>query len=474
MASMSDGALRVFDGILGSCNAPLPPWNPGTVLMTPFLLPTRMALALKVGLLSGGGKTGINGGGDVAAGTAGVSDLMLAVPPRLLSQVMSGNTAERGLAVARFFGDDWEASVWEYVLGLLPTRVLGDILQFTTDVVPVASIEPARFAPPAFVHAASFLGQDGPLATKSEEPQKTSFLPAHFGLLRPDADVRDQFVAQTEALEGRRAAADVNSHHVAVSRFIQYGDKHNAIRMLSGSDPSWASFEKDSLLACVVAAASGPEYFERTTKMAATGLIARGDVDLGVQLLVLVGKADEACRYLQDVGRWEDAVRLAKLQLPAHARDELMRKWADHLAETHCTRQAVLVMLSLGHLARVASVLHAQDRFQLALGLVQYFGETPNLRTLGPVEEATKQGLHLDYGFFLHRLGLECAAEEFAQAGPAGEQMSEALSSAPFEMRGRARSSSGMVLSASKHGLVDKLRQNLDSVKSEIKDLRKK
>jgi hypothetical protein len=42
-------------------------------------------------------------------------------------------------------------------------------------------------------------------------------------------------------------------------------------------------------------------------------MIANGNVDEGVQLLCLIGKSMDACRYLQTYDRWTDAVWLAKV-----------------------------------------------------------------------------------------------------------------------------------------------------------------
>ncbi len=448
----SDGCLRIVDGSLGSCNSFVPPLQVGSIMTTPYLLDARVALALKVSLLEGGRlMSGTDNGG------TGAADAMMCVPPRVLNDVLSGSIAHRGLAVARFFGDAWEESLWLFVLGLVPRQETEK-----PQSAPIAAAPPDQRR--QSVH--EFLGQEvvGNGFDRNNAHEQ-GYLPSSFGLLRPDIDVREQFVAQTKALDHRRGPNDANTFHTTASRYILNGDKHNAIAVLSGSDPQWPSFEKDSLMACVVAAASGPEYFERTAKMAATGLIARGDVDLGVQLLVLVGKADEACRYLQDAGKWEDAVRLARLQLAPQARDEVLRKWAEHLSVIQETKQAVLVFLSLGKVARAVTLLHAQDRFQLALGLLAHFGDSS-------LDPQLLQGMHLDYGFFLHRLGLQSAQEEFAQAGPAGQQMMEALGQAPFEMRGRNRSGSGIIMgTASKRGLLGSIK---DSLRDELKELRKK
>jgi hypothetical protein len=70
---------------------------------------------------------------------------------------------------------------------------------------------------------------------------------------------------------------------------------------------------------------------QSTIKLVATNLIANGNVWEGVQLLCLIGKGLDACRYLISYGLWEAAVWLAKSVLPTAETHEVMRKWTDHL-----------------------------------------------------------------------------------------------------------------------------------------------
>jgi hypothetical protein len=49
-------------------------------------------------------------------------------------------------------------------------------------------------------------------------------------------------------------------------------------------------------------------------KLVATNLIANGRLAEGVQLLCLIDKGLDACRYLQTYGAWDQAVWLAKVR----------------------------------------------------------------------------------------------------------------------------------------------------------------
>lgn len=52
---------------------------------------------------------------------------------------------------------------------------------------------------------------------------------------------------------------------------------------------------------------------------------------LGVQLLCMIGKGSQACRYLTSYNRWEQAVWLAKCSLSKNDCDTVLKMWADHL-----------------------------------------------------------------------------------------------------------------------------------------------
>ena len=51
----------------------------------------------------------------------------------------------------------------------------------------------------------------------------------------------------------------------------------------------------------------------------------------GVQLLCLIDKGQDACRYLQTYGEWQHSVWLAKSTLDEKDVSEVFSRWADHL-----------------------------------------------------------------------------------------------------------------------------------------------
>ena len=99
-----------------------------------------------------------------------------------------------------------------------------------------------------------------------------------------------------------------------------------------------------------------------------------------MQLLCLIDKGQDACRYLQTYGEWHHSVWLAKSTLDEKDVSEVFSRWADHLTsvgvnqkvndyigccEKSCylyrsfeQSKALLVMLSLGKFYKVIEMLY--------------------------------------------------------------------------------------------------------------------
>lgn len=87
-----------------------------------------------------------------------------------------------------------------------------------------------------------------------------------------------------------------------------------------------------SVRACLVATVRDTGAAQSTVKLVATNLIASGSIWDGVQLLCLIGKGLDACRYLESYGHWGAATWLARAVLSPQDACEVIRKWADHLS----------------------------------------------------------------------------------------------------------------------------------------------
>ena len=184
----------------------------------------------------------------------------------------------------------------------------------------------------------------------------------------------------------------------------------------------------------------------------------------GVQLLTLIDKGLDACRYLQAYGQWEEAAWLAKvsdnkclvatvtimlLQSSLCDRDcaDVFIQWADHLASPTVNQRvkALLVLLSIGHFQRVIETLHNMryvthaalfSEACLQYGILStnqpqtsilvnhvgcYCGYHSSLATSSAVLLETVFG---DYARYLHSIGYSRAMRHYCSvAGPTGSKL---------------------------------------------------
>lgn len=142
------------------------------------------------------------------------------------------------------------------------------------------------------------------------------------------------------------------------------------------------NYHLDLLRACLVTTVQDTSASQSTIKLVATSLIANGKLTEGVQLLSLINKGLDACRYLQTYSKWYEAAWLAKATLPPSECAEVLRRWVDHLCSPPVNQKtpAILVLLSLGHFQKVLEMLlslHYYDRAALFAEACLEFGVLP-------------------------------------------------------------------------------------------------
>ncbi len=119
-----------------------------------------------------------------------------------------------------------------------------------------------------------------------------------------------------------------------------------------------------------------------TIKLVATNLIAEGKLWEGVQLLCLIDKVYDACKYLQSHGQWDASLWLAKCRLAYQtvAADgdssnkefrEIVSKYAESCLSRELKKRAVLVYLSLGDVVGCIDALVSAKMISLAAQFMQ-------------------------------------------------------------------------------------------------------
>ncbi|NXU90324.1 WDR11 protein, partial [Xiphorhynchus elegans] len=211
-------------------------------------------------------------------------------------------------------------------------------------------------------------------------------------------------------------------------QLLLLGQTDRAVQLLLETSPENAHYYCDSLKACLVTTVTSSGPSQSTIKLVATNMIANGKLAEGVQLLCLIDKAADACRYLQTYGEWNRAAWLAKVRLNSEECADVLKRWVDHLCSPQVNQKskAILVLLSLGCFTKVAEMLHSMRYFDRAALFVEaclkYGAFEVNDDTNILFWEILS--LHLDYARSLKLLGFKQGAVLFAsKAGEAGKEL---------------------------------------------------
>ncbi|XP_029788560.1 WD repeat-containing protein 11 isoform X3 [Suricata suricatta] len=214
-------------------------------------------------------------------------------------------------------------------------------------------------------------------------------------------------------------------------QLLLLGQTDRAVQLLLETSADNQHYYCDSLKACLVTTVTSSGPSQSTIKLVATNMIANGKLAEGVQLLCLIDKAADACRYLQTYGEWNRAAWLAKVRLRSEECADVLKRWVDHLCSPQVNQKskALLVLLSLGCFSSVAETLHSMRYFDraalfveacLACGAVQVTEDTEKLIS----------AIYADYARSLKSLGFKQGAVLFAsKAGAAGRDLLKELES---------------------------------------------
>lgn len=310
----------------------------------------------------------------------------------------------------------------------------------------------------------SFMGSSQTIVIDAEpsdpiipESTESSDLPVYFDLLLDPSQLRTLHM-NGAALQEKKRAQNYQLTQSITDFHLTLGQKEKAMELLLETPPDNAMYYADVLKACVVAASLSPDTFRNTVKLVATSLIANGSVDEGVQLLSLIGKSLDACRYLQSHDRWVEAAQLAKLTLGYDDAGHIYKKWVEHLVSENQLTEAIEIEVTLGEYDVVLALLHKANLYELAAlfaiaaldsGILTpewilehpTDSDTSRLALTAATLPALLESVFLDYGWYLHKIGCKAAATHFL-AEYAGEAGKEALQNFNLAAASPGRSSS--------------------------------
>ncbi|XP_038613665.1 WD repeat-containing protein 11 isoform X2 [Tachyglossus aculeatus] len=301
---------------------------------------------------------------------------------------------QRCLLVARLFGDESELHFWTVA-----------------------------------AHYLHSLSQERPPSTKATDdvvtPQEKLADPLDicYDILCENSYFQKFQLERVNLQEGKRSTYDHTRK--CADQLLLLGQTDRAVQLLLETSPENQHYYCDSLKACLVTTVTSSGPSQSTIKLVATNMIANGKLAEGVQLLCLIDKAADACRYLQTYGEWNRAAWLAKVRLNSEECADVLKRWVDHLCSPQVNQKskAILVLLSLGCFLRVAEMLHSMRYFDRAALFVEA------CLKYGTIEENedTNKLIHViyaDYARSLKVLGFKQGAALFAlKAGAAGKEL---------------------------------------------------
>lgn len=375
-----DGCIRIMDMELKGCSSPVAcHLDTSRVPFVPHLLTPKATLRLKSQLqhLSPAGLVQLGMPEKAPSETTLVDKLLRAwAAQQAPSSSLPTGVAERSLSVASWFGDEDGLRFWSVALHYLAARR------------PAGSLPDPKAGEPTL----------GPC----------------YDVWCPNPLYK---ALQLERLLLHESRRTTHSHtQRCACRLLLLGQSDRAVQLLLETDTCSDHFHSDSLRACLIASLKTETKAQSVVKLVATNLIASGRTWDGVQLLCLIGKGLDACRYLQAAGQWGDSVWLAKCTLGEMECGEVVRKWADYQLQHNQKGKALLALLSIGQFTRCIEVLHTfrmVERAALLLDACIEWGLLPS-GNLGP-QQALATNVWLDYARYLHSVGNRTASLHYCQ-----------------------------------------------------------
>ncbi|KAG8183940.1 hypothetical protein JTE90_006865 [Oedothorax gibbosus] len=365
--STADGCIRVTDILFKQFSSPIYEYQPTEPPFSPHILSPGVSLYLKsflqhplVGTFAGD----IDQEEDMMLAESQLTGLGEEL--RHFLRRCPFGTAERALHTARLFGDQDGCIFWTVALHFL------------------------KYIKHKNLQESASNEQNPDNSSKESEEISEQFLdePLDTGY----DFFCDSYVYKSLQLErvhlhlSKRSSAQQTQQ--CVERLLLLGETDKAVQLLLETEPHSEGFYEDCLSkhtttsyslqhrACLLTSVNGSEggsSSQSIIKLVSTNLIASGKVSEGVQLLCLIGKAGDACRYLQGAGRWDEAVWLAKATLPVKENQDILKRWIEYLCSTNMDQKnkAILAHLSMYEFWKVTKLLFTNQMIERAALFLQ-------------------------------------------------------------------------------------------------------
>jgi len=417
----ADGTIRVTDLRLQQTCSSVEEHQVAEPVLSPHLVPAKAALTLKAFLQHQPWSPSYGLELDETESNADIVrcvNQQLALLDGELKEYMPNcpfGTAQRCLYTARLFGDESELNFW--------TVALFYLRQETSDPANkelVKSVSEGDIFVPTTPGGSACMGSQNVATTRvgNDRPLDSSY-----DVLCDNKTFQKNQLDRVALHDNKRSTYEHTRK--CAETLMLLGQTDRAVQLLLETEPDNAEYLNDCLKACLVASIRSSGASQSTIKLVATNLIASGKLSEGVQLLCLIDKGLDACRYLQTYGAWDQAAWLAKATLSFSECSEVLKRWADQLCSPQVNQksQAILVMLSLGQFVKVIEMLYSVrhfDRATLFIEACQEFG----LLDSSPDTTSLVEAVLLEYARHLVALGHEAPAKYYCNlAGDKGKQL---------------------------------------------------
>lgn len=336
-------------------------------------------------------------------------------------------TAERCLLTARLFGDELEINFWTIALHYMRNgkALAGTLPQCSSCVFTkedtcniLISSSPDGTSEIVDCSAQGNLGEVAALQGDKEPPLEYCYD------FLCDNETYKRYQLDRVVLHDIKRVTYEHTRK-CVERYMMLGQCVRAVQLLLETEPDNQNYYTDCLRSCLIASMHSSGDSQSTIKLVATNLIANGKLLEGVQLLCLIDKVLDACRYLQTYNSWELAIWLCKSTLGTAECCEVLKRWVEHLSSTQVNQKAtaVLVLLSQGHFQRVIEMLYGMRQFNKAACFIEAAAEF-GLMTQNSDNRSLIEAVYLEYARQLSNIGLKTAAEFYClKAGAKGQQL---------------------------------------------------
>ncbi|XP_014675037.1 PREDICTED: WD repeat-containing protein 11-like [Priapulus caudatus] len=443
MLSSEDGCIRVLDLLMRSSCSPIQHHDTVEPIFSPYLLPGRASLSLQYHLQHQPWRD------EYSLTMTDLVDTAEEFTQRLVNEQVDVldrdvrsylpscrfGVAERCLTVGRLFGDESEIYFWTvalYYLRAEKARPMSKSDSFAKRQQGHGDVFVPRGG--TTVHEVQDLVElDNKQRSEAEETDKLwealrgPALDRCWDILTDGATFQKNNHEQLALHESKRTSYELTQQCVEEMVLLGQGDR--AVHMLLETDADSEAYYADCLRACLVATIRSSGASQSTIKLVATNLIANGKLSEGIQLLCLIDKGMDACRYLQSYGKWNMAAWLAKSTLDYSECLEVFKRWVEHLCipTVNLKSKAVLILLSLGQFNKVIEMLYSMRQFRRAALFIEACLEFEVLN-ISSDNDALIEAVYLEYGRYLSNLGNKTAAVHYCgKAGDKGQQLRKEL-----------------------------------------------